>query len=33
MLREEMSMQWMRKEEVVLVGTIVEVGVVDVGGE
>jgi hypothetical protein len=33
MLREEMSMQWMRKEEVVLVGTIVEVGVVDVDGE
>jgi hypothetical protein len=33
MLREEMSMQWMRKEEVVLVGTIVEVGVVDIGGE
>jgi hypothetical protein len=33
MLREEMSMQWMCKEEVVLAGTIVEVGVVDVSGE
>jgi hypothetical protein len=36
MLREEMSMQGKRKEEVILVGAIIEVGVVgvvDIGGE
>jgi hypothetical protein len=32
-LREEMSMQGMCEEEVVLVDAIIEVGVVDVGGE
>jgi hypothetical protein len=32
-LREEMSMQGMHEEEVVLVGAMVEVGVVDVGSE
>jgi hypothetical protein len=31
--RQEMSMKWMREEEVVLVSAIVEVGVVDVSGE
>jgi hypothetical protein len=33
MPREEVSMHWMREEEVVLVGAIVEVSIVDVGGE
>jgi hypothetical protein len=33
MLREEMLMQGMREEEVVLGGSTVEVGVVNVGGE
>jgi hypothetical protein len=33
MPREEVSMHWMREEEVVLAGAIVEVSIVDVGGE
>jgi hypothetical protein len=32
-LREEMLMQGMHEEEVVLVGALIEVSVVDVGGE
>jgi hypothetical protein len=31
--REEMSMQGMREEEVVLVGVVIKVGIVDVNGE
>jgi hypothetical protein len=31
--REEMPMQGMREEQVVLIGDVVEVSVVDVGGE
>jgi hypothetical protein len=33
MLREAMPMQGMHEEEVILAGTIVEVGVVDIGSE
>jgi hypothetical protein len=32
-LREEMSMQGMLKEEVILANVVVEVSVVDIGGE
>jgi hypothetical protein len=33
MPREEMSMQGMHEEEVILAGAVVEVGIVDIGGE
>jgi hypothetical protein len=33
MLREEMPMQGMHKEEVISAGAVVEVGIVDVDGE